>query len=153
MNYMVPIILNVLTSPYHFKPSDYWPDLVSKPVHFQCPSDMIIPSLILPCKTIGPFPLLHHPQYVTTSCHVSDQDGAEPNTNSVSALNLLRLSHFIHHEDWREMAGRTIGAFSQTLEQVPIALPQMLCALLAWHTPMKQVRCVLLNKPKMVNLN
>ena len=86
-----------------------------------------------------------------TLCHVPDQDGAEPSTNSVSALNLLRLSHFIDHKDWRDMAGRTIGAFTQTLEQVPIALPQMLCALLAWHTPMKQVHCVLLYEPKVMN--
>ncbi|KAI0227359.1 Spermatogenesis-associated protein 20 [Lamellibrachia satsuma] len=69
----------------------------------------------------------------------SDQDGAEPSANSVSALNLLRLSHYLNHTDWRDRAGRTMGAFSQTLEQVPVALPQMLCTLLAWHTPWKQI--------------
>ena len=58
----------------------------------------------------------------------------------MSAMNLQRLSHYLGRTEWWERAGQTMGAFSHTLTQVPVALPQMLCALLAWHSPWKQVR-------------
>ena len=37
-----------------------------------------------------------------------DFDGAEPSPNSVSALNLTRLSWFFDNKDWARMAEKTI---------------------------------------------
>ncbi len=57
-----------------------------------------------------------------------DYDGAEPTGNSISALNLLRLSHLTNNPDWRIKAEQTIAAFSNILTERPYALPQMLVA-------------------------
>lgn len=56
-------------------------------------------------------------------------DGAEPSANSVSALNLLRLSSMLGHADWRERARMTLRAFGQQLLQDPAGMPQMAVAL------------------------
>jgi len=58
-----------------------------------------------------------------------DYDGAEPSPNSVSALNLLRLSQMLDDKPFREMADKTFSAFGQRLQETPGALPQMLVAL------------------------
>lgn len=58
-----------------------------------------------------------------------DYDGAEPSENSVSALNLLRLSSMLDRSEWRQQAEGLLRGFSQTLENIPQALPQMLVAL------------------------
>ncbi|CAL8380513.1 unnamed protein product [Gadus morhua 'NCC'] len=69
-----------------------------------------------------------------------DQDGAEPSANSVSALNLLRLSHYTGRPDWARKAEHLLAAFSDRLTRVPIALPHMVRALLAQHHTLKQRR-------------
>jgi len=74
-----------------------------------------------------------------------DFDGAEPSPNSVSALNLLRLSWFFDNKDWRRMAEQTINAFQARLSQSPSSLPQMLAALDASASSPRQV--VIAGKP------
>ena len=59
----------------------------------------------------------------------NDNDGAEPSASSVSALNLLRLAEMIGDKSLRKEALTTISAFGETLQNTPIAMPQMLCAL------------------------
>ncbi len=56
-------------------------------------------------------------------------DGALPSGNSVSALNLIRLSRMTGNESWADMAD-TIGlTFAPAIKKMPIAYAQYLCAL------------------------
>lgn len=83
----------------------------------------------------------------TGKCHVrlslfvrhTDQDGAEPSANSVSASNLLRLSHYTGKREWLQKSQRLLAAFTERLTKVPIALPEMVRALMAQHYTLKQV--------------
>ncbi|KAJ7987832.1 hypothetical protein DPEC_G00330620 [Dallia pectoralis] len=68
-----------------------------------------------------------------------DQDGAEPSANSVSSLNLLRLSHYAGRKDWSERSRQLLAAFSDRLTRVPMALPEMVRALMANHYTCKQI--------------
>jgi uncharacterized protein YyaL (SSP411 family) len=58
-----------------------------------------------------------------------EDDGAEPSSNSVTALNLLRLGEMTGSEDFRQAAERTLGAFASGLHAAPAAMPLMLAAL------------------------
>ncbi len=58
-----------------------------------------------------------------------DNDGAEPSSNSIAALNLLRLAQLRGMKSYRERAEQTIRAFAPILTRAPTALPQMLVAL------------------------
>uniref|UniRef100_A0A3Q1CQE9 Spermatogenesis-associated protein 20-like TRX domain-containing protein n=1 Tax=Amphiprion ocellaris TaxID=80972 RepID=A0A3Q1CQE9_AMPOC len=68
-----------------------------------------------------------------------DQDGAEPSANSVSAFNLQRLSHYTGRQDWLQKSQQLLTAFSDRLNKVPIALPEMVRSLMAQHYTLKQV--------------
>ncbi|XP_013877335.1 spermatogenesis-associated protein 20 isoform X2 [Austrofundulus limnaeus] len=68
-----------------------------------------------------------------------DQDGAEPSANSVSAFNLLRLSNYTGRQEWLQKSQQLLTAFSDRLTRVPIALPEMVRALMAQHYTLKQV--------------
>jgi uncharacterized protein YyaL (SSP411 family) len=68
-----------------------------------------------------------------------DFDGAEPSPNSVSALNLTRLSWFFDNKDWHRMAEQTINAFQAHLSRSPSSLPLMLVALDASESAPRQV--------------
>lgn len=68
-----------------------------------------------------------------------DQDGAEPSANSVSAFNLLRLSDYTGRQEWLQKSKRLLAAFTDRLTRVPIALPEMVRALMAQHYTLKQV--------------
>uniref|UniRef100_A0A8C3AY47 Spermatosis associated 20 n=1 Tax=Cyclopterus lumpus TaxID=8103 RepID=A0A8C3AY47_CYCLU len=68
-----------------------------------------------------------------------DQDGAEPSANSVSASNLLRLSHYCGRGEWLQRSQQLLAAFSDRLTRVPIALPEMVQALMAQHYTLQQV--------------
>jgi uncharacterized protein YyaL (SSP411 family) len=57
-----------------------------------------------------------------------DYDGAEPSGNSIAALNLLRLAQMTDRKDFRDSAGRTLGAFASRIMGMPSAVPQMLVA-------------------------
>ncbi|KAK2876386.1 hypothetical protein Q8A67_020482 [Cirrhinus molitorella] len=68
-----------------------------------------------------------------------DQDGAEPSANSVSAMNLLRLSHLTGRQDWTQRSQQLLTAFSDRLLKVPIALPDMVRSVMAQHYTLKQI--------------
>ncbi|XP_034414800.1 spermatogenesis-associated protein 20 isoform X2 [Cyclopterus lumpus] len=68
-----------------------------------------------------------------------DQDGAEPSANSVSASNLLRLSHYCGRGEWLQRSQQLLAAFSDRLTRVPIALPEMVQALMAQHYTLQQI--------------
>jgi len=55
-------------------------------------------------------------------------DGAEPSANSISALNLLRLSRMLHQDHYARRAEGIFSAFSAALKNAPAAAPQMLAA-------------------------
>lgn len=55
-------------------------------------------------------------------------DGAEPTGNSVSAMNLLRLSQITNNDSWRDKARQTIKTFGRILDRQPVAMPQMVAA-------------------------
>jgi len=58
-----------------------------------------------------------------------DYDGAEPAASSLAALNLFRLASLTGEDGYRERGRRTLAAFRHRWEEVPQAMPQMLCAL------------------------
>ncbi|XP_077056851.1 spermatogenesis-associated protein 20 [Siphateles boraxobius] len=68
-----------------------------------------------------------------------DQDGAEPSANSVSAMNLLRLSHLTGRQEWIQRSQKLLIAFSDRLTKVPIALPDMVRSVMAQHYTLKQI--------------
>ena len=69
----------------------------------------------------------------------ADQDGAEPTANSVTVTNLLRAASYSGHTDWVEKAGQILAAFSERLQKIPIALPEMARATALFHHTLKQV--------------
>ncbi len=58
-----------------------------------------------------------------------DYDGAEPSSNSVAAMNLLRLWQMTGRPQWKAQAEKTFAVFSRRLESSPEALPQLVAAL------------------------
>ena len=56
-------------------------------------------------------------------------DGATPSSNSVAAMNLLRLHALTGEARYRERAEAIFDAFSGTIARAPAALPRLLCAL------------------------
>ena len=57
-----------------------------------------------------------------------DHDGAMSAGNSVSAMNLLRLSEMTGDSAYRQKVIGTVQAFGRSLSQVPHAMPAMLAA-------------------------
>jgi uncharacterized protein YyaL (SSP411 family) len=55
-------------------------------------------------------------------------DGATPSSNSVAAMNLLRLSVFTGEERYRKRSDEVFGSAGTILERYPTALPRLLCA-------------------------
>ncbi|MEX0879116.1 MAG: thioredoxin domain-containing protein [Thermoanaerobaculia bacterium] len=56
-------------------------------------------------------------------------DGATPSSNSVAAMNLLRLFAYTGDDAYRRRADAVIGAFAGLLERAGTAFPRLLCAL------------------------
>jgi hypothetical protein len=56
-----------------------------------------------------------------------DYDGAEPASNSVALMNLMRLDAMLGLKGAREKALRIIGALERQWRRAPQALPQLLC--------------------------
>lgn len=77
----------------------------------------------------------------------ADQDGAEPNANSVTVTNLLRAACYSGHAEWVEKAGQILAAFSERLQKIPLALPEMARATAVFHHTLKQVGPGLLSRP------
>lgn len=69
----------------------------------------------------------------------ADQDGAEPNANSVTVTNLLRAACYSGRTEWVEKAGQILAAFSERLQKIPLALPEMARATAVFHHTLKQV--------------
>jgi uncharacterized protein len=56
-------------------------------------------------------------------------DGAEPSGNSVATLALLKLGAMTGRRDFADAAEKTLRLFAARLQQMPQAVPYMLCAL------------------------
>jgi len=68
-----------------------------------------------------------------------DYDGAEPSPNTISALNLLRLSHLFADSNWNEKAEQTLKALAGQMQRSPLATPMGLVALDAYLSPAEQI--------------
>jgi len=68
-----------------------------------------------------------------------DYDGAEPAGNSVAVLNLLRLSRITRRKDFTESADRALQALASRIKSQPIAVPQLLVALMFHQAPPLQI--------------
>lgn len=68
-----------------------------------------------------------------------DQDGAEPSGNSISASNLVRLSTILDNEGMKDKASKLLSSFTSRLTRVPMALPEMVTALMLYHDSPTQV--------------
>jgi len=62
-----------------------------------------------------------------------DQDGAEPSSNSVSAMNLLRLAKILNSEKHAQEGEKIIKLFNDRLQQIPHAMPALVDAYLYLH--------------------
>ena len=74
-----------------------------------------------------------------------DYDGAEPSANSVSAMNLVRLSQMTDRADWQARADKTFTAFSNRLQESPEVLPELMAALDSSLSKSKQI--IIAGKP------
>ncbi|XP_058083458.1 uncharacterized protein LOC131231317 isoform X2 [Magnolia sinica] len=71
-----------------------------------------------------------------------DHDGAEPSGNSVSAINLIRLSSMVAgnlSSYYSETAEHLLAVFASRLKDQPVAVPLMCCAADMLSAPRKQV--------------
>jgi uncharacterized protein YyaL (SSP411 family) len=68
-----------------------------------------------------------------------DHDSAEPSGNSIAVLNLLRLSQMTGHQEWYQLAERTLALFAERLRTAPTEMPQMLVALDFYLVHPKQI--------------
>lgn len=70
---------------------------------------------------------------------VLDQDGAEPSGNSVSAQNMLRLAAMLDRVELKDKAGSLLASFTSRLTRIPMAVPEMVSALMLFHDAPTQV--------------
>lgn len=68
-----------------------------------------------------------------------DQDGAEPSSNSISAMNLVRLWHMTGSDDWYKKAEATFSSCKGPIINAPLMVPQMLCSLDFSRATAKQI--------------
>ncbi|HEV3059275.1 MAG TPA: thioredoxin domain-containing protein [Vicinamibacterales bacterium] len=68
-----------------------------------------------------------------------EYDGAEPTASSMSALNLLWLSHLVDDQTWRERLERTLRLFGSRLERQGRAVPMMAAALSTYLAGVQQI--------------
>ena len=68
-----------------------------------------------------------------------DYDGAEPAASSVSAWNLLVLTHLVPSEEATARIERTLARLGPRIGAAARAVPMMLCALSAWHKGFSQI--------------
>ncbi|XP_020108373.1 spermatogenesis-associated protein 20 [Ananas comosus] len=70
-----------------------------------------------------------------------DHDGAEPSGNSVSAINLIRLSSLVagsRSENYRGTAEHLLAVFEGRLTSQSVAVPLMCCAADMLHAPLRK---------------
>jgi uncharacterized protein len=58
----------------------------------------------------------------------SGYDGAEPSGNSITALNLFRLSHFTEENRFKVRAEETLQTFITKVKNYPYAMPELIVA-------------------------
>lgn len=68
-----------------------------------------------------------------------DYDGAEPSPNTISALNLLRLSHLLGDPALSVKAEQTLKTLAALMQKSPLATPMGLIALNATLSPAQQI--------------
>jgi uncharacterized protein YyaL (SSP411 family) len=68
-----------------------------------------------------------------------DYDGAEPSANSLATLNNVRLANLLEQEDYRAKAAQTLQLFGSRLQQIPSAMPELLCAQMMLQTPPQHI--------------
>jgi uncharacterized protein YyaL (SSP411 family) len=68
-----------------------------------------------------------------------DYDGAEPAGNSVAILNLLRLARITRRRDFAEAADRALQGLASRMTFQPVAVPQLLVALMFRQAPPLQI--------------
>ncbi|XP_057324268.1 spermatogenesis-associated protein 20 [Microplitis mediator] len=68
-----------------------------------------------------------------------DHDGAEPSSNSVACSNLLRLASCLNRTDYNSKVVELLCFFSETLMRMPIAIPELSCALLHYWDATTQI--------------
>lgn len=78
-------------------------------------------------------------------------DGAEPSGNSIQIMNLLRLHKFTSLDSYRKRSVNTFKAFSNTLQENPIALSEMLLALDFYFDKSKEIIVVFPEKNEISN--
>ncbi|HTY57570.1 MAG TPA: thioredoxin domain-containing protein, partial [Bacteroidota bacterium] len=66
-------------------------------------------------------------------------DGEEPSGNSVTAMNLLRLSRMIDRPEWDALGRETVANFGDMLQSRPSVIPLMAAALGLALVPPRQV--------------
>ncbi len=69
-----------------------------------------------------------------------DYDGAEPSGNSLAAEALLRLAAATGRASFRDLAERTFAAFSSRINQQPVTIPRLLCALMHSLAPQSELQ-------------
>lgn len=70
-----------------------------------------------------------------------DDDGAEPSSNSVSLINLLRLQH-LFPDKYSSHIERLLLQLGDRLTKIPITLPLMTCALLSMRAGVRSFTAV-----------
>jgi len=66
-------------------------------------------------------------------------DGATPSSNSVAAMNLLRLAVFTGDDARRRRADAVIASTGDLLQRAPAAVPRLLCALDFAESPPREI--------------
>lgn len=61
--------------------------------------------------------------------YVLEQDGAEPSTNSVASMNLVRMADLLVNDEYRKRAMDIFAGAGKTLQKFPFALCKMCSAL------------------------
>lgn len=69
----------------------------------------------------------------------SDQDGAEPSSNSVSSMNLIRLSSLLNKPELLSRATDIFKAFCDRMTKYPSAFAGMISAYISYQQKPKQV--------------
>ncbi len=66
-------------------------------------------------------------------------DGAEPSGNTVAVMNLIRLASLLGKGQWRDLAEKSLRAFSSLLQEQSVALPGMISALDRFIGPSSEI--------------
>ena len=68
-----------------------------------------------------------------------EYDGAEPAGNSIAILNLLRLARMTERDDFAQAADRALRALASRISSQPVAVPQLLVALMFRQAPPMEI--------------